>query len=217
MATSSSWQMGLLQADLEDYLYRVLPPRDTVFQEMESYAAKHDVPIVGPAVGRLLFQLVRIAQAKTVFEMGSAIGYSTLWWALAVGEAGKVYYTDSDRKNAERARQSFHQAGVLERVEILTGDAIELLSEQKSEFDIVFNDIDKQQYPQAFRLASRKIRKGGLYVADNVLWSGKVAHAEKADANTTGILEHNRLLYESKEFFPTIIPLRDGVAVALKL
>lgn len=208
--------MGLLQADLEDYLYRVLPPRDAAFQAMESYAAKHNVPIVGPAVGRLLFQLASIAQARTIFEMGSAIGYSTLWWALAVGEAGRVYYTDSDRKNAERARQSFQQAGVLNRIEILTGDAIELLSERKSEFDIVFNDIDKQQYPQAFKLASRKIRKGGLYVADNVLWTGKVARAGEADANTRAILEHNRLLYESKDFFPTIIPLRDGVAVAIK-
>jgi predicted O-methyltransferase YrrM len=218
MPNPPQWQMiGLLRPDLEEYLYRHLPPRDAAFQEMESYAAKHNVPIVGPAVGRLLFQLARIAQAKTVFEMGSAIGYSTLWWALAVGEGGKVYYTDSDRKNAERARQSFQQAGVLDRVRVLTGDALELLSEQKTEFDIVFNDIDKQQYPQAFKLAARKIRTGGLYVADNVLWSGKVARPREADNNTRAILEHNRLLYESKEFFPTIIPLRDGVAVALKI
>lgn len=208
---------GIVQPEVEDYLYGILPPRDAVFQAMEGYAAEHKVPIVGPAVGRLLFQLAKISGAKRVFEMGSAIGYSTLWWALAIGEDGKVIYTDSDRQNAARARDSFQRAGVLERVEIKIGDAIEILSEQKSDFDIVFNDIDKTQYPQAFRLAAEKVRKGGLYVVDNVLWSGKVAHAAGTqDESTRAIVEHNRMLYERKDFFASIIPLRDGVGVAVK-
>lgn len=209
---------GLLPVEVEEYLYRALPPSDPVFRDMESYAAANDVPIVGPAVGRLLFQLAKIAGAKRIFEMGSAIGYSTLWWALAVGEGGQVFYTDSDRQNASRARESFERAEVLARVEIKIGDALEILSERRGEFDIIFNDVDKTQYPQAFKLAAEKIRKGGLYVVDNVLWSGKVARkSETNDENTKGILEHNRLLYERKDFFSTIIPLRDGVGIALKL
>ena len=71
--------------------------------------------------------------AKTVFEMGSAIGYSTIWWARAVGEGGRVHYTDSDPKNAEKARRYFQRAGVADRITIHLGDAIELLSEQKQE------------------------------------------------------------------------------------
>ncbi len=218
MATSPYWQMsGILQSDVEDYLYKLLPERHVMLREMEAYAAEHKVPIVGPLVGRYLFQLATIAGARRIFEMGSAIGYSTLWWAMAVGEGGKVIYTDSDHKNAARAKDSLHRAGLLDRVQIETGDAIELLSEQKGEFDIVFNDIDKPQYPQAFRMATAKVRKGGLYVADNALWGGKIARSqEDADEKTRAILEHNRLLYEKKDFFPTIIPLRDGVAVAVK-
>ena len=208
---------GLLPTDVEEYVYRTLPERDSVFRDMESYAAANDVPIVGPAVGRLLYQLARMIGAKRIFEMGSAIGYSTLWWALAVGEGGVVFYTDSSRQNADRARESFERTGVASRVEIKTGDALEILSERKGEFVIIFDDVDKTQYPQAFKLAAEKVRKGGLYVVDNVLWSGKVARPDMKDTDTKAIVEHNRLLYEQKQFFSTIIPLRDGVGLALKL
>ena len=211
------FMQGLLPTEVEEYLYHTLPQRDPVFRDMESYADENDVPIVGPAVGRLLFQLAKMTGAKRIFEMGSAIGYSTLWWALALGDRGVVFYTDSDRRNADRARESFQRAGVLERVEIKIGDALEILSERKGEFDIIFNDVDKTQYPQAFKLAAEKIRKGGLYVVDNVLWSGKVANPNENDENTQAIVEHNRLLFEHKEFLSTTIPLRDGVGIALKL
>ena len=96
------------------------------------------------------------------------------------------------------------------------GDALELLSEQKQEFDIIFNDVDKEDYPRVFRIAIPKLRKGGLFVTDNVLWSGKVAQKNPPDAATKAILEFNRLLYGSPDLFTTILPIRDGVAVALK-
>src|SRR5215813_8763881 len=210
-ASTPRFMQGLLPTEVEEYLYRTLPERDPVFRDMESYAAANDVPIVGPAVGRLLFQLAKMTGAKRIFEMGSAIGYSTLWWALAVGEGGVVFYSDSNRQNGERARDSFQRAGVASRVEIKIGDALEILSERKAEFDIIFNDVDKTQYPQAFKLAAEKIKRGGLYVVDNVLWSGKIARLDAKDADTKAIIEHNRLLYEHKQFFSSIIPLRDGV------
>ena len=149
--------------------------------------------------------------------MGSAIGYSTIWWAKAVGEGGRVFYTDGDPKNAEQARRYFQRAGVDDRITIHTGDAIEFLSEQKQPFDIIFNDIDKTDYPRALRTAIPHLRKGGLFVTDNVLWSGKVAHQRPPDAQTKAILEFNRLLYASKDLFSTILPIRDGVAVAVKV
>ena len=86
--------------------------REPVLQEMERQAKERDIPIVGPAVGRLFYQYARLLNAKTVFEMGSAIGYSTIWWAKAVGDGGKVHYTDGSRKNADEARRYFQQAGV---------------------------------------------------------------------------------------------------------
>ena len=201
---------------VDDYLYSMLPQRDEVLAEMEEYAGKHNIPIVGPAVARVLHQLALTINAKTVFELGSAIGYSTIWWARAVGEKGRVIYTDGDPKNAERARRYFEGAGVSNAITLHTGDALEVLSEQKQQFDIIFSDVDKEDYPRVLRLVSPRLRKGGLFITDNVLWSGRVAQKNPKDATTKAILEFNRLLYNSGDFFTTILPIRDGLAVALK-
>lgn len=210
------WRMGgITVAAVEDYVYSTLPPRDQVLTEMEALAAEKKIPIVGPAVGRILHQLALMIGAKTVFEMGSAIGYSTIWWARAVGGGGRVIYTDGDSKNAERARGYFERAGVSDRISIRTGDALELLSEEKQQFDVIFNDVDKEDYPRVFRLAVPRLRRGGLFVTDNVLWSGRVAQPNPDD-HTKAILEFNRLLYSSPDLFTTILPIRDGVAVAVK-
>ena len=200
---------------VDDYLYSMLPRRDPVLAEMEDYATQHNIPIVGPAVARVLQQLAMAINARTVFELGSAIGYSTIWWAQAVGENGRVIYTDGDAKNAERARGYFSRAGVTRQITLHTGDALEYLSEQKQEFDIIFNDVDKDDYPRVLRLIAPRLRKGGLFITDNVLWSGRVAD-KNPDATTKAILDFNRKLYDSKEFYTTILPIRDGLAVALK-
>jgi caffeoyl-CoA O-methyltransferase len=201
---------------VDDYLYSMLPKRDDVLVEMEEYATQHNVPIVGPAVARVLQQLALMLDARSVFELGSAIGYSTIWWAQAVGEKGRVVYTDGDVKNAERARSYFTRAGVSDRITLHTGDALEVLSEQKQEFDIIFNDVDKDDYPRVLRLVAPRLRKGGLFITDNVLWSGRVAEKNPTDSRTKAIVEFNRKLQDSKDFYTTILPIRDGLAVALK-
>jgi len=207
---------GITAPPVEEYLYSMLPARDEVLAEIESEAAKRDIPIVGPVVGRILFQLAHMIGAKTVFEMGSAIGYSTIWWARAVGKDGRVFYTDGDRKNAAEARKYFERAGVAGRVKVEVGDALELLSEQKQQFDVIFCDVDKEDYPRVIRLAHPRVRKGGLFVTDNVLWSGKVADKKNNEPSTRAILEFNRALYVSPDWFTTVLPVRDGVAVAIK-
>jgi caffeoyl-CoA O-methyltransferase len=221
MSTSSDkprWMMhGITSDPVENYLYSLLPERDEVLNEMETQAAKRDIPIVGPAVGRILHQLALISSANDIFEMGSAIGYSTIWWARAIADGGRVIYTDGDRKKADEARGYFERAGVANRITIKIGDAIELLSEQTQQFDIIFCDLDKEDYPRAFRMALPRLRKGGLLVADNVLWSGRVAENNPSDASTKAIQEFNRFLYSASELFTTFLPIRDGVAVATKL
>jgi caffeoyl-CoA O-methyltransferase len=195
---NAAWRMGgITVQDVEDYIYSLLPPRDEVLAEMEAEAAKNNIPIIGPAVARVIYQLAIISGAKKVFEMGSAIGYSTIWLARAVGDGGRVIYTDGDKKNADKARRYFERAGVSDRISIRTGDALELLSEEKEPYDMIFNDVDKTEYP------------------DNVLWSGKVAKPNP-DAHTKAILELNRAMYQSPEVFTTILPLRDGISVCVK-
>jgi len=200
---------------VDDYLYSMLPKRDAVLTEMEQYATEKSIPIVGPAVARVLQQLALMIKARKIFELGSAIGYSTIWWAQAVGEGGTVVYTDGDAQNAERARGYFTRAGVSKQIVLRTGDALEILSEEKQEFDIIFNDVDKEDYPRVLRLIAPRLRKGGLFITDNVLWSGRVAE-KNPDARTKAILEFNRKLYDSEDFYTTLLPIRDGLAVALK-
>ena len=176
---------GITLQSVEQYMYRLLPPRDAVLADMERVAEKNDVPIVGPAVGRLLYQLARFVNAGRVFEMGSAIGYSTIWWARGLRRGGKVYYTDGSSANAAQAEGYLQKAGVRDRVEILVGNALDLIDQVEGEFDIVFNDVDKHDYPEVFRKAAGRIRVGGLLVADNVLWSGRVADARQLSGLST--------------------------------
>ncbi len=207
---------AIVNARVEKYFYGLLPRRDRLLAEMEAYARRHDVPIVGPAVGRFLSLLVQLIQARRIFEMGSAIGYSTIWLARAAGSGATVYYTDGDPDNAERARKYFRRAGVADRIKILVGNSLDLIQEVGGKFDMIFNDVDKHYYPEVFRLAVPRLRRGGLFVTDNVLWSGRVTR-RTSDPDTRGIQRFNRLLYSSKELFPVIVPLRDGVAVCRKM
>jgi predicted O-methyltransferase YrrM len=169
-------------------------------------------------VARLLTLLVHISGAKRIFEMGSAIGYSTIWLARAVGPKGKVFYTDGDPANAQRAQVYFRMAGVAKRIEVKVGIAQVMLKKAPGTFDLIFNDVDKHQYPDALRAALPKLRRGGLLVTDNTLWSGKAARpAAEGDKDTQGVQEFNRLVYASKELYPVLIPLRDGVTVCRKM
>jgi len=129
--------------------------------------------------------------------------------------SGGLFHSDGDPKNAEMARQNFKKAGIAEQVRILTGDALDLLDTVAGDFDIILIDINKHQYPAALRKSIPRLKQGGLVITDNVLWSGKVTKPPK-DNSTRGILEFNKMVYASKELFPVIVPLRDGVAVCRK-
>jgi caffeoyl-CoA O-methyltransferase len=217
MIRTDNLRCAYMQDDVEEYLYGLLPERDAVVSEIEDYAAQHDVPIIGPAVARLLSLFVQISGAKRIFEMGSAIGYSTIWLARAAGPKGKVIYTDGDPEKARRAKDYFRRAGVVKRIDVRVGNAHEQLRKTPGKFEMIFNDVSKDQYPDSLRVALPKLRRGGLFISDNTLWSGKAARpAAPDDMDTQGIQEFNRLVYASKELYPVLIPLRDGVTVCRK-
>ena len=207
----------LVAPEIDRYVRDLLPPRDPVIAEMEAQAEKRDIPIVGPAVATLLATLAQSIGARRVFEMGSAIGYSTAFFAQAVGPEGRVFYTDGSADNAKEASGYLSRMGLLDRVDVRTGDAVSLFASTPGEFDVIFIDIDKDGYSQALEAAAPRVRPGGLLLADNVLWSGRVVDAAVRDAATEGIRAFNRALFARRDFTSVIVPLRDGVAIARKI
>ena len=205
-----------LFARIHEYLEDLSPQRPAVLREMEQYAEEEDFPIVGPLVGRFLYQMAVMTKARTVMELGSGFGYSAYWFSLAMGSRGKIVMTDSDRKNKKRAMDFFKHAGLDTTFDFRVGDALRVLRKQEGPFDIVLNDIDKKDYPGTIDLVAPKIRKGGLFITDNVIWKGKVVD-KKADETTSAVMEFNRRLYRDPRFFTTILPIRDGIALALRV
>ena len=206
----------IVNPEIDSYLERLTPAEDDIIKEMEEYAERNKFPIVGPLVGRLLFQLAVLCGAKNVIELGSGFGYSAYWFAKAVGADGTVVFTDASHENARMADEYFGRAGMKDRLEIITEDALSVLRESRGGFDIIFNDIDKEHYPAVVDPAYEKLRKGGVFITDNVLWSGRVL-TDDASPGTEGVREFTRKLLGHGGFFTTVIPLRDGVSVSVKL
>lgn len=209
--------MTILSDDIDRYLHSLARSEDPVLVEMERIAAERDFPIVGPLVGRLIFVLARSIGAKRVFELGSGFGYSAQWFARALPEDGLVVLTEGSAERAADARAFLDRAGLLSRCRIEVGSALDLLAEEKGEFDIVFNDIDKHQYGEVYEAARRVLRPGGLLISDNMLWYGKVLDEPPRDAATAGVKELTRKLHASPEFVTTLVPIRDGVTVSVRV
>lgn len=203
---------------IEKYMRSLVGRTDhPVLTEMEAVAAKNNFPIVGRLVGIFLETLAKTIDARRIFEFGSGYGYSAYWFAKAAGAGGKVICTDGDPQNKEKAGQYLKSADLLERIDFHTGIAQEIFGQTTGVFDICYNDADKGDYPEIWRMAKDRIRPGGLYIADNVLWHGRVAVEQYVDIVpgwTEAILEHNQLIFGNPDFDAFINPTRDGVVVA---
>ncbi|MFQ5607450.1 MAG: O-methyltransferase, partial [Candidatus Zixiibacteriota bacterium] len=160
--------------ELDRYLSRILPEREPTLARMEALARRKDFPIIGPQVGRLLYQYARLIRARRVFELGSGFGYSAFWFSLALGARGEIHLTDSDEENLIRAGKFLRQGKLKSRYRFHLGDALESLEGVSGKFDIILNDIDKVDYPEVIEQALARLKRGGLLITDNVIWSGKV-------------------------------------------
>ena len=213
--------MDIVDPRVEDYMRSLLTRYDEpVLLEMEAEGKERGFPIIGRLVGVTVELLARSVGAKRVFELGSGFGYSAYWFARAVGPSGEVHGTDGDPANEPKALDYLSRAGLAEPIRWHVGDAVTHLGAAPGEFDVVYNDIDKDGYPAAWMAARERIRVGGLYVCDNVLWSGRVAVQDRDDPRpvyTQAILEHNRMIAEDDRFISSIVPTRDGVFVALRV
>lgn len=206
--------MDIVAPPIDEYLHHITPQRNEILQEMEALAAESNFPIVGPLVGRILYQLSALLKAQRVLELGSGYGYSAMWWCLG-SPLARVECTEGSAENIRKGKDFLRRAGFGDRVRYHLGDALETMNALNGEFDIVFMDIDKHQYPDGFRKAFPRLRKGGLFITDNVLWSGRIVEGDQSPA-TLGILEYNRLIYNTAGAFSTILPVRDGVSVTYK-
>jgi predicted O-methyltransferase YrrM len=209
---------SVIATEVAKWLYELADPsaNDPLLAEMQALARERGFPIVGPEVGRLLGQVTRMLGAKRIFEMGSGFGYSTLWFARAAGEGATIYHTDGDPDNTARARDFLCRAGVAERVTFLCGDAMALLRQTEGDFDIVFCDVDKHQYPEAYEAFEDRVRVGGAVIIDNLVWSGRVARGDES-ASTAGVREYIARMWNNPSYLSSLMPVRDGVGLSLRL
>jgi len=208
--------MKITEPKINEYIRKTMSEPDEVLVEMENYAIENDFPIIGPLCGVLLRQLALAIAAKNIFEMGSGYGYSAYWFAGGMKPDGKIICTEGSAKNKERAMGYLKRGGFDSMVDFHVGYAQDVIKKFDGPFDIILNDVDKEQYPECFDLAIPRLRKGGLFITDNVLWSGRIFDDEPTDS-TKGILEFNKKLFGSKDILSSIIPIRDGLGFAVKL
>ena len=208
---------GIVDKKVESYLSGLDGPPDPVRAEMEEIARGNGFPIVGPLVGRLLGILARTIGARRVLELGSGFGYSALWFARGMQNGGSVSCTDLSPENRDLATKLFTAAGLEKSMTFDVGDALSFARTQTGLFDIVFNDIDKESYPESISVAVPLVRVGGLFITDNVLWGGKVAARGRHDGATTAIRQFNSMVSRREDLETVILPVRDGVAVCQKV
>lgn len=207
----------ILPKPIETYLAKLQVEQDAVLRAMQAEGERRGFPIIGPLVGRFCAQQARAIRARSVFEMGSGFGYSTFHFARAVGPDGLVVHTDGDAAKSREARDWLSKAKLSDRVRFEVGDARAVLEREPGTVDIVFIDVDKEQYPSSWRIACEKVRVGGLILTDNTLWSGRVADASQKDDATQGVREYNQMAFSDPRFLSSLVPLRDGVTVSLRV
>jgi predicted O-methyltransferase YrrM len=210
MATS------LFAPEVAPYLDRLVPERHPELQRMEAEAAKTDFPIIGPAAGQLCYLVARLIGARSVFELGSGFGYSTAWFARAVHEngGGVVHHTVWDQELSTRAAHHLSRMDLAGLVEFTVGEAVEALTRTPGPFDIIFSDINKDGYPASLPVIKTRLRRGGVMIVDNLLWSGRIFDATDTTKDTAGVREFTRMVMSDPDWIASIIPIRDGVLMA---
>jgi caffeoyl-CoA O-methyltransferase len=203
---------------VQDYLATLVPPRPAEMLAMEAYAEEINFPIIGPAAGHACYQVARMLGARTVFEMGSGYGYSTAWFARAVLEngGGVVQHVVWDAKLSQMAREHLGRLGYGDIVNYTVDEAVKTLGATPGTFDLIFNDIDKDAYPQSLPLIKAKLRPGGVLIVDNLLWHARVFDPTDRSPATEGVRQFTRAITSDPDWIVTLLPIRDGMIVAYK-
>ncbi len=206
----------IVNPEIETYLKELSPVEDPIIQEMETLAEQMDFPIIGSLVGKFLYQITKISKAKKIFELGSGFGYSAYWFSKALENEGYVFCTEISEDNHKIALNFLKKSEYFGNIKFEVGDGLSILKQQKEKFDIILNDIDKEYYPDVIEIAAKKLSPGGLLITDNMLWFGRVLSNDKTPS-TIGVKKFTEIILSRKDFITTIIPIRDGISISLKI
>lgn len=208
----------LLDPAVNDYIHNLAKRTDnSTLRKMEAHAHEENFPIVGRLAGIFLKTLAQMIQANRIFEFGSGYGYSAYWFCKGTQTDGQIICTDSNPLNKEKAQKYLSADNMWKQIIFHIGHAQDIFAQTTGEFDICYNDANKNGYPDIWQMAKERIRPGGLYIADNALWQGRVARHDRTDPHpdrTAAIKAHNQLIFSDSEFDAFINPVRDGIIVA---
>ncbi|WP_232695520.1 O-methyltransferase [Brevibacillus daliensis] len=203
---------------IEEYITNLIPQRSLLLTRLEEEARQENIPIIQLAGAQFLRTLLLMKQPKSICEIGTAIGYSTIWLAEAALEA-QIVTMELDTERSARAKQTFKEAGLVDRITLIEGDATEGL-DPSYQFDCLFIDAAKGQYPVFLEKYLPLVKEGGLVITDNVLFRGLVVNPEEAGKRHKKMVEkidgYNRFLMDHPELETSIVPIGDGIAVSIK-
>jgi len=207
---------AIIQHDQAAYLDGLLTQKDPLLAEMEAYAAEHRVPIADREVSRFIEITARITGARKALEIGMAIGYSVVHLARGMGEQGRVVTIDPSEEMINAATGYLKRAGVLDRVDIRRGKALDVMPQLDETFDLLFIDAVKEEYSQYLDLGLPRLRVGGVVIVDNLLWGGRVASGN-AEASTVALREFNPYFINHPQLLAEVLPVGDGLGYAVKI
>lgn len=205
--------MNFYSPELEQYCIEHSSKPSSVARELEEYtrAQVHGSQmLIGEMEASILKLLIKMTGAKKIVEFGTFTGYSALVMAQALGEDGKVTTIDINEETTKIAQSFWERAGVSEKIIQILKPGLEALDDLNKEYDLIFIDADKRNYPSYLKWATSHLRMGGIIVSDNTLWKGKVLH-EPQDSQTPFIQEHNTLAKDLEGFTKVLLPIRDGM------
>ena len=205
---------------LDQYVRRLFAPEDDCLRAIRARADEAALPPIQlpPATARAVQILLRASGARRVLEIGTLAGYSAVWIARALPPGGELLTLEIDPDRAAVARSSLRDAGVADRARVHLGDALDLMAALDPEppFDVVFLDADKERYCDYLEQAARLVRRGGLFMADNAFWRGEVLDPEGFGGLAVDIHRFNESVAADERFEATILPVGDGLIVAVR-
>lgn len=201
-----------------EYISALFAPEDSLLVSLREEADRTGLPPIAVSAdeGRLLQVLLMSIGARRVLEVGTLGGYSAIWMGRALPDDGELVSIEIEQKHAEFARRYIERAGLRSKIEVRVGRALEVLPSLDGErFDAVFIDADKEPMPTYFDWALRLLRPGGLVIADNTLWGGKVFDDAENDEKTRAVREFNRKMATDPRVLSILVPTHDGVAIGV--